>query len=382
MKKQTKKIASQDTKKYERLLRGFSSAANSLVMYPAGHPIVERQLQETYQAIAEVLKTDNVLSIHKGEGVFVVNDIQISTTSKAAEKFFQHFDNFKITDLEISNGLSLEEFKNFLEIFIHSEESVGLYESLNEACEKNQITNIKSLQAAYIRVSKNVKDRLGGKTVGELKISKEEMARLISYLKGEVDLADPKELKTYEKVFKNPNLLTSLIDKIVIDSAKLPAEERKKMVIVVLNQTGKYLSQLSTSAHQQNEAAKMLTTLQKVLLTDSQTFVTFGSDPQFREKINQTVEQIKSLVKNQAIVAEYNKHREKLQKLGEKIKTIAPQILNIDTQAGMVNPNLKKFLLELKEFLEKLSQTKQLTEPDCKKINSFVKRLDEHINKK
>jgi len=375
-----KTAVQKDAKKYERLVRGLSSAGNSLAMYPPGHPIVEKQLQGLHQLLIEILKTDNSLSIHKGEGVLVVNDRQIPTTGKSIEKIINHFDDFKITDLEFVNNPSYEELKNFLDIFTHSEESINRYGDLNTACSKNQITNIRSMQAAYIRVPKDIKDKLGGKTVGELKISKEEMDRLLSYLKGEINLTRPDELKIYHKVFENPSLLTSLIDKIVIDSEKLPADQRKKLVIIALNRTGHYLNQTLIGSRKQKKALDILSNLNKSLISDSKTFVALGSDPQFKNEINQTIEQLKSLVKNQTVITEYNRYKEKLDRLKEKVQAIAPQLVTPDSPATQtLPPDLKKLLVEIRSFFEKISKDKNITTTDIKKIADLNSKIQNFL---
>lgn len=369
-----------DGKKYERLIRNINSTANSIAMYPAGHPIVEKQLKNLYQEIIEILKTENFISLHQGEGVLVVNDAQLPTNLSGIGKIIQRFNDFKITDLEINKGLREDELRSFLDIFSHSEESVKIYTDLNNACQKNGIVNIKSLQAAYIRVPKGVKDKLGGKTVGELKISQQEMERLISYLKGEINLTDPKELSVYQKVFKTPNLLVSLIDKIVVESQNQSPEKRKKLVIVVLNQIGNYLSRQSSSANKQKESIKIISALQKALATDSQTVLALGRDGGLKNEIKQTVEKIISLVKNQTLIAEYKKHRDQLLKVKGKIEKTAPQLLTFTEEGQSVKPafaqsELKKLLKEIKNFLEKIGKTKNLTAVDVEIIKSILVQL-------
>ncbi len=370
----------QNNKEYERLIRDFCNITNAIAIYPPGHPMVENQLKKLDQKLAEILKTNNLISIHRGEGILVVNDIQVLANTQAMEKIIRHFDNFKITDLEITQGINLEELRNFLDIFAHSEESAKMYTDLNTACEKNQISHIKSLQAAYIRVPKNVTDKLGGTTVGELKISQEEMQRLIAYLKGEINLAHPKETKIYQKVFKKPELISSVVDKILIDNAKESPEKRKKMVIVVLNQVGKYLAQTSSSANSQKSNIKLIDSLNKAL-NNSPAFIALGPDQGLKNEVNQTVENIKTLIKNQALIAEYTKHKDKLKQIEEKLQKISPQLVGAAAGLGSAtNIELKKILKEIKDFLEKIAKAKTLTPADIEKINQLLADLKKYLN--
>lgn len=371
---QEKKPGSKDVKKYERLIRNFSSTSNSIAMYPPGHPLVEKQVKLLYEMMTEILKADGGVNIHYGEGILIINDASIPLTNKALEKIVEKFRDFKITDLEIASTITYQELKEFIELFIHTDETIQMYGNLNQACQKNQINAVRSLQAAYIRVSKNVKDKLGGQVIGELKISKEEMNRLISYLKGEIEISQSKELKSYDKIFKNPNLLVSLIDKIVIESKGLPEQDRKRMVIVILNQIGNYLSQESTNQSRQAQATKILTTLQKSLVTKSRSFIALGNDQDLKQQINQTVEQLKSIVKNHSLISQFGKETKKLEKLKEKIKTVAPQLLTIKT--SQTEATIPQALLgEIKTFLEQIKSAEKLTENDHKKIDYFLKRL-------
>jgi len=368
-----------DTKRYEKLMRSFSGAANSLIIYPPGHPIAKKQSADFSRKISDILKQDQSISIHKGEGVFVVNDSNVQVSGKSMEKIVKHFLNFKITDLEITLGLTENELISFLEIFIHSEKNAKVYKSLNEACTKNQIKNIKSLQAAYIRVGKDAKDKLGGKTVGELKISKEEMKRLVSYLKGEIELSYPKELRPYDKFFKNSHLLTNLIDKIVIGSKNLSPEQRKKLVVVFLKRVGNYLSQDSTSSRKQKEAIAVLSSLDKELKFNSQTFTIFGKDKKFKDDINQTVDQIKRLIRNHTVITEYNRHKNKLQKLEKKMQEAAPQILSQGFFQKKQEQELIILLREIRDFFKQISKAKDLSADNLDKIKNFTSRIDTHF---
>ena len=372
-----------NTKEYERLIKDISNVCGALVMYPVGHPIIEKQLNNLYQEITAIFKTSPIIAIHRGEGTVIINNAEFLANNSALEKITKHFNNFKITDLEISSGLILEELKNFLEIFAHSEESSKIYSDLNEACLKNQIENIKSLQAAYIRVPKNVKDKLGGKTVGELKISQEEMDRLVGYLKGEVELKQPSETKIYQKIFKNPTLLSGLVEKIIIESEKESPEKKKKMIIVVLNQIGNYLTKQSTNASQQRESLKTISNLAKALDNSAPLVALSGNDSSLKNEINQTVEKIKSLVKNQALLAEYSNYQKKLDSIREKIQKISPQLienlngLKIGTETK--STDLKKLLEEIKNILERLYQTKTIDEENLKKIKNLLTDLKNYI---
>lgn len=362
-------------KEYESLLKDFSNVANALGLYPPGHPMAEAQLKKLFEKISEIFNNEEAISIHHGEGVFIVNEKQSLTTTQAMEKLIRHFNNFKITDLEITKGITQEELREFLQILCHSEESSKMYPDLNTACAKNQITHFHSLQAAYIRVSKDVKDKMGGKSVGELKISTEEMGRLVSYLKGEINLNHPSETKIYQKVFANADLISGLIDKIIVEAKEKSNEEKQKMVIVVLNQVGKYLAQDSTNATRQKHSLEIINALQKAL-SGSQTVLALDKSNNLQTEIKQTVERVKSLVKNQALVAEYTKHQEKLAGLEAKIQKISPEILEGIPKGTKDANELKKLLLEIKNFLEKIKLAKNLSDDDIKKIDSLLEAIE------
>jgi hypothetical protein len=373
--------ANKDTKRYEKYLRNFNSTMNSMVMYPPGHPITDRQIKNFLQETNEFAKTEKLIAIHLGEGVLVINDIHLPSGNATMEKIGQKFKDFKITDLEISEGVTEEEIKSFLDIFAHSDESSKMYSELNDACQKNQITHIRALQAAYIRVPKDVKDKLGGKTVGEIKISQDEMGRLMSYLKGEIDLTDPKERNMYQKVFKDPNMLVSLVDKIMVESAKEPPEKRKRMVIVVLNQVGRYLSQQSTNNSRQKESIQIISALHQALTKNSPTFVAMGQDKNFSQEVDQTIENIKSLVKNQTLVSEYSKYQEKLNSLKQKLNKAAPQLLEFTTDQGgtIKSSELKNTLIQVKNFLEKITQNKIINPADVEQAKTLIALLEKYI---
>lgn len=363
-----------DAKKYEKLMRSFASAANAMVMYPPGHPGAKRQLEALSAPLNEALKTDDGVSIHLGEGVLVINDINVPTKTKALERVAENFADLKITDLEIDKGITNEELQNFLELFSHAEEVIKMYDSLNEALTKNQVQHIRSLQAAYIRVPKDVKEKMGGKTVGELKISKDEMKKLIAYLKGEIDLSDPKQ---YSKIFKDPNLISGVVDQIITDSEKQPAQAKQKTIIVVLNQIGKYLSHEFTGSRKQKEAIKVLDLLNKKL-TEAKTFISLSANHNFKTQIDQTIGQLKSLVKNQTLITEYNKHRKKIEKLEEKITTVAPQLL-ADQVMKKLPAALKEILTEAAKLLKKISVDKNITDDQAKEAEEIGRKIDNYL---
>lgn len=367
------KIAASNKKLYERLVKNISNVAFTLVHYPIGHPVTEKQAGNLYQELLEIFKTDKVIAIHHGQNTFIVNDIEVIVNGPALAKIDRHFKNLKITDLEINIGLTEKELQNFLEIFAHSEETAKIYPDLNTACLKNNIKNVKSLQAAYIRVAKDVKDKLGGKSVGELKISQDEMNRLVSYLKGEVDL-DPKESKTYQKIFKNKDMLSSLVEKIIVDSANQPLDKRKKLIIIAINQIGKYLAKQSTSESKQKENLKIMTEL-KESLSKSETFLSLSkNDPSLKAEVDNTLDKLKLLIKNQTLLSEYNNFKTKLEHVKEKIEKISPTLLE---QLGEKNSPIanRKLLLEIKLFLEKIYSKKTLTENDGKKIQNLISEI-------
>lgn len=369
-------------KEYEKLVRDLVNAAGALAMYPPDHPIVTKRLDGLYRELGEIFKTSPLIAIHRGEGTFVVNDAEFLANDPVIDKISKHFNNFKITDLEIGSALTLAELKRFLELLFRSEQNAKLYSDLNAACQKNQITNVKSMQAAYIRVAKDIKDKMGGKTVGELKISKEEMSRLVSYLKGEIDLAHPKETKIYKKIFENAGLLSGLVNKIITESSKEPEDKRKKIVLVVLNQIGRYLIRQSTSASQQKESLKVLDNLKKILGQSESFLALGGGDSDFKNEAGQVMEKTKLLVKNQALLAEYSKHKNKLKEAREKIQKISPQLLKGELEAaeeGGGRPETEKLLLEIKNFLEKLDRQKSMAPDDLKKIPALIKEIRKYL---
>lgn len=336
--------------------------------------MAENQLKKLFEKIEEILKNEELISIHIGEGILVINDKQTMATTQAMDKLIKHFINFKITDLEIRRSITLEELREFLQILCHSEESSKMYPDLNTACEKNQITHIKSLQAAYIRVPKGVKDKLGGKTVGELKISNDEMNRLVSYLKGDINLTYPKETKIYEKIFNNAEILNGFIDKIIVAAKDQSTEEKKKLLLTSLNQIGKYLVQDSINASRKKQGLEVINKLKEVILK-SQTFSVLGADNNLKAEIEQTIDRVKSLVNNQALVAEYSKHQKKLSEVETKIKKVSPELLNNLVESNSNQSEVKKLLTEIKNFLEKIKAAKNLTEDDIKKIDSILEAI-------
>ncbi|MFA6255048.1 MAG: hypothetical protein WC675_03375 [Patescibacteria group bacterium] len=375
----SKQNNSDNNKELERLMRDFGNVANALAMYPPGHPLAVSQLNKLYQKITSAFESTDMLAIHQGEGILIINDKQIAANTPSIKKIVEHLNDFKVTDLEITKGISLEELKNFLEIITHSQESMGMYPDLKTACEKNQITHIQSLQAAYIRVPKNVKDKLGGKIVGELKISTDEMKRLVAYLKGEVALQHPGETKIYKKVFAKPELLSNLVDQIIVESANQEPEKRKKLVIVVLNQIGRYLAQDSTNPSRQNQNVKIIDALAKAL-NGSKNFIALGADNNLKNEVSQTVEKIKSLVKNQTLMAEYAKYQEKFQEIKTKLQKISPQLVELDLpKTAGSTPELTKLLQEIKSFLEKIKASRALAEADIKNIDSLLLKLKKYL---
>ena len=368
-------------KEYEKLVRDIVNVASALGMYPPEHPMVTRRLDSLYREMGEIFKNNQLISIHRGEGTFVVNDVEFLANDPVIEKVSRHFNNFKITDLEIGPGLKPDELKRFLNLLSRSEQNAKLYPNLNAACQKNQIASIKAMQAAYIRVAKDVKDKLGGKSVGELKLSKDEMNRLIGYLKGEVKLAHPKETKIYKKIFENAGMLSGLVNKIIAESSKEPADKRKKIVLMVLNQIGRYLIQQSTSGSQQKESLKVLLNLKKTL-ANSELFVALGNgDSSFKNEVEEAMEKTKLLVKNQALLAEYSKHKDKLKEVKEKIQKISPQLLKgeLDSAEEGGRPEMEKLLLEIKGFLEKIERQKSMAPDDLRKIPPLVKEIKKYL---
>jgi hypothetical protein len=367
-------------KEYKEMAKNIANAASSLIMYPAGHPIVEKQLLNLHSKLADILTNDKLINIHRGEGTLVINNAEISTNEPSIKKFDKHFNNFKITDLEISPNLTVKELRDFLEIFAHSEESSKIYQNLEEACQKNQIKNIKPLQAAYIRVPKDVKDKLGGKAVGELKINQEEMNRLIDYLKGEISLAHPKETKIYKKIFQNTGLLSSLIEKIIYE--KNSEDQKKKLIIVALNQVGDYVVKEATNESKRKESIKIISELEKNLSNSEPLIALTSGDGGLKNEINRTIEKIKSLVKNQALIAEYSNYKNKLKAVEKKIQIISPDLLETENEKADFNnkqSELQKFLEEVKNFLDKIIRFKSLTETDLKKIEYIIEKIKSYL---
>ena len=121
------------------------------------------------------------------------------------------------------------------------------------------------------------------------------------------------------KIFENAGMLSGLVNKIIAESSKEPADKRKKIVLMVLNQIGRYLIQQSTGASQQKESLKVLLNLKKTL-ANSELFVALGNgDSSFKNEVEEAMEKTKLLVKNQALLAEYSKHKDKLKEVKEKL---------------------------------------------------------------
>ncbi len=115
-----------ELEKMYAILKGINSAIKGKKLYPAGHPAIFTQTTKAYQALLELLKTNNKIFIGLAKDVLVFEENPIMDPEKNLGELIHRMMDREIEGIIFEKGLPQKEFFSFIDIISEDNGSKGL----------------------------------------------------------------------------------------------------------------------------------------------------------------------------------------------------------------------------------------------------------------
>jgi putative nucleotidyltransferase with HDIG domain len=106
---------------FVQIIQGFSGALKGLRLYPPGHPIISRQVQNLLTALFSLFRTRKILRIGLLEGTLFFEEHLFFQGGPAAEELGKLLASLEIEGVEFDSGLTPEELAGFLQVLSGAE---------------------------------------------------------------------------------------------------------------------------------------------------------------------------------------------------------------------------------------------------------------------
>ncbi len=171
------------------LLIALNAALVNIHMYPSTSDMITTSVEVGYERLNKLLSMSNKLTLGEANNLLLVNGVKLDERDQARPPVIAFLSSLRRRDIFsilFSSGLSIEEFRAFLEVMGEEPDKLHSMGGVTEALKKRQVENILVNERRYISVSED--EDIGVKEKEkdlQLKLRDEEMARIAEKLKDE-----------------------------------------------------------------------------------------------------------------------------------------------------------------------------------------------------
>jgi HEAT repeat protein len=173
------------------LLIALNAALVNIRMYPPTSDMIATSVEVGYERLHRLLSRSNKLTLGEANNLLLVNGEKLGEKDQARPPVIAFLASLRRRDIysiTISAGLSMEEFRSFLEVMAEEPERLRARGGLTSALKEQQVENILVNERKYISISEDeeisaIKEREGEDTL--LKPREEEMQRIAEKIKDE-----------------------------------------------------------------------------------------------------------------------------------------------------------------------------------------------------
>ncbi len=178
------------------LLIALNAAMVNIHMYPSTSDMISTSLEAGHDRISRILARTSKLSLGEANNLLLVNGIKLAEKDQARPPVVAFLTSLRRRDvfsITISDGLTVDEFRCFLEVMADEPEKLHAQGGLTEALRNRQVENILVNERRYISVSEDEEvtstkeeDETERQAADALaKLRQEEIQRLTEKLKDE-----------------------------------------------------------------------------------------------------------------------------------------------------------------------------------------------------
>ncbi|MBN1572454.1 MAG: HEAT repeat domain-containing protein [Deltaproteobacteria bacterium] len=213
-------------------------------MYPEGHPSLKKSYENAYSVLQRFLESERELDISlKKEGLFN-KDFPLNKGNEVIKHLTQDMNMKSVSNLTFKNGLTLEEFNSFMNLFAmeHSQfrEAGGAIKLFSE----NGIKLITVKEAAFDGLIKEGYAEEGAEEIGEA----EEEVKVDIEMPEEIEEEEEEDKELVEEIERlimllvketNPNRIKKILINIIKLAGELTAQEKIDYALKLLTAVSK-----------------------------------------------------------------------------------------------------------------------------------------------
>ena len=188
-------LDAQLSKQSVELLIALNAAMVNIHMYPPTSDMISTSVEAGYDRLSGIVSRTSKLSLGEANNLLLVNGVKLDEKDQARPPVVAFLTSLRRRDvfsITISQGLTVQEFRSFLEVMAEEPEKLRAQGGLTEALRNRQVENILVNERRYISVSEDeevaaAKEEEGaGEAEAALaRLRQEEIQRLTEKLKDE-----------------------------------------------------------------------------------------------------------------------------------------------------------------------------------------------------
>ena len=184
------------SKQSVELLIALNAAMVNIHMYPSTSDMISTSVEAGYDRLARIISRTGKLSLGEANNLLLVNGIRLEEKDQARPPVVAFLTSLRRRDvfsITISQGLTTQEFRSFLEVMSEEPEKLLTQGGLTEALRNRQVESILVNERRYISVSddeevttaKEEEEEVREAEAALAKLRQEEIQRLTEKLKDE-----------------------------------------------------------------------------------------------------------------------------------------------------------------------------------------------------
>jgi hypothetical protein len=130
---------------------------SQLSIYPADHPISQRQMENAWTELQPAFRNFGDLSISLAEGKLLFSGMPVEERNPAVAKFAKHFESLLIHSIRFRKSCTKDEFEMFFTVFCQDPKAIVEAGGIQQALEKNGIRNIEFNTSVYRMINEDEK---------------------------------------------------------------------------------------------------------------------------------------------------------------------------------------------------------------------------------
>ncbi|MFH1245105.1 MAG: hypothetical protein V1662_01310 [Candidatus Omnitrophota bacterium] len=310
-----KNLAAQkkDIHKCILILKSIGQLCALVRLYNARHPIVKNKIQQTFLELNRILSEEKSVIFSGSEGVFFANGEKIEGGDSLVERFIENFNMLRIGSIELTAGLTPEEFETFIRLISRIEKLEG-EEKIKQYLKEKNTRHIVVLFATYKLVKENEQIIKEGESIKIDKMPPDIIEKFVRDLKnGEVSARMRTEKKIYTLLAHNPEGLCKIVAG--IESEEEKHEDIEKTLWLIAD----YLIDEISSGKAEKINQQVLSNLKERLFS---LWEQRQDKDNLKERAEKAFTQIGAAMQLEGYILLYEKHKKELESIAGKIKNI------------------------------------------------------------